>query len=162
MKRAACLVLGVMAVGPRSVLAQAPMDLDALVRRGDLYDVYLHPQTSEPYDGAVEARWEATGILRERGTLADGRWDGLHEWYHVNGQLSTRETYLDGRLHGLSEAYFKSGQLSVVENYDSGRLHGPYESYWVRGALAEHGTWSAGEPCGEWESFGRTIQHPPC
>ena len=162
MSRAAWLVLGLMTVGGAYVSAQAPMDLDDLVRRGDLYDVYLHPETFEPYDGAVEATWVLTGTLRERGTLVEGKWDGLHEWYHLNGQLSTRETYLDGQLNGLSEAYFKSGQLSVVENYDNGRLDGPYEAYWVRGMLAEKGNWSAGEQCGEWLSFGRTTMHPPC
>ena len=141
-----------------AVVAQEPMDLDALVLRGD---VYVHPETFEPYSGEVVAMWNPVTV-KERGRLVNGRWDGLHEWYHLNGQLATRETYVDGRLNGLSESYFKNGTLSLLETYVDDQLDGPYEAYWTRGWLAERGGWSAGRPCGDWESFGDTVIYPPC
>lgn len=151
-------------VASGSATTQQPMDLDALVQRGDLY---LHPDTFEPYDGEVVAYWDRgttnlQGMVRERGTLSDGQWDGVHEWYHLSGELATRETYRNGRLDGPSETYFKTGQLSAIEHYANDRLHGSYESYWHRGRLAERGQWANGEPCGNWLSFGRTIIYPPC
>lgn len=139
--------------------AQQATDLSTLVRRGS---VYLNPRTLEPFDGPVQSFWEETGMLREKGTLVDGRWEGEHEWYHVNGELSTRETYVNGRLHGPSRSYFKNGTLSVSENYQNGQLDGPYEAYWTRGWLAEKGRWEAGQPCGEWLSFGRNVTYSPC
>ena len=157
--------LGLIWTAGISLQAIQAMDLDELVRRGDLY---LNPRTSEPYSGPVESRWpggptgQAGRVLRERGTLVEGAWDGVHEWFHLSGELATRETYRDGQLNGPSETYFKTGQLSATENYASGHLSGPYESYWHRGLLAERGAWSGGEPCGIWFSFGRTVSYPPC
>lgn len=138
--------------------AQEPLDLDELERHGDLW---VHPETSEPYTGPVVDTWDGDTI-RERGTLVDGVWDGTHEWFHINGQLATRETWMDGELHGLSESYFKNGTLSLREMYVHGELHGPYEAYWTRGWLAERGHWEEGERCGDWESFGETVIYPDC
>ena len=158
MKKTAFLVVGLTVIGQVGLHAQAGMDLDDLVRRGDSY---LDPQTFAPYTGLVVGRW-ASQTVRERGTLVAGKWDGLHEWYHENGRLSVRETYDDGQLDGPSEAYFKSGQLSVKETYKNGQLEGPYESYWARGRLAERGSWTSGRECGEWISFGRSTVYSPC
>lgn len=164
MKRTAFLALGMMLLAPVALRAQSPMDLDRLVRRGELF---LHPDTFEPYSGPVQRYWQRgtngeAGHLRERGTLVDGKWDGVHEWYHLTGELATSETYRNGTLNGPSETYFKTGQLSAKENYGNGQLDGPYETYWHRGLVAERGAWSHGQPCGNWLSFGRTIIYPAC
>lgn len=138
--------------------AQEPTDLDQLVLRGE---IWVDPATSQPHTGPVVDLW-VNGNLRERGTLVEGRWDGVHEWFHFNGLLATKETYVDGKLNGPSETYFKNGNLSLREIYVDGELHGAYEAYWARGRLAERGRWQAGERCGEWESFGRTVVYPGC
>ena len=158
MKRAVFLIVGLMVVAQVRLDAQEAMDPADLVRSGD---VHLHPQTREPYTGAVEAWWNP-GTLKERGTMKEGRWDGSQEYYHLNGKLSGRMTYREGVLHGPTETYFKSGQLSDRGSFKDGEWDGPYEAYWARGRLAERGTWTAGERCGEWEIFGRTVSHPPC
>lgn len=145
-------------VGGAPASAQEAMDLDRLIERGG---VYLEPGTLRPYSGPVARMW-GPGVVRERGTLADGRWTGSHEWFHLNGRLSGRETWQGGVLNGPAEMYFKSGLLSVRENYANGELDGPYESYWTRGALAERGAWRSGRPCGEWTSFGRPVVFPSC
>ena len=155
---AVAAVVGPTITGATPAAAQEAMDLDRLIeRRG----VYLEPGTLEPYSGPVARMWTAD-VVRERGTLAEGRWTGVHEWFHQNGRLSGRETWQDGVLHGPAEMYFKSGVLSVRENYTDGELDGPYESYWTRGALAERGAWRSGRPCGEWTSFGRSVVFPSC
>ena len=153
---AAVVAPAVAGAGPAA--PQEAMDLDRLIERAG---VYLEPGTLEPYSGPVARMWTA-GVVRERGALAEGRWTGVHEWFHQNGRLSGRETYQDGVLHGPAEMYFKSGLLSVRENYTNGELDGPYESYWTRGALAERGAWRTGSPCGEWTSFGRSVVFPSC
>lgn len=158
MKNTVLLALGITAIVHVGVDAQEPMSLDGLVQRGD---VYLHPETFEPFSGVVERIWMGD-IPRERGMLKDGKWDGVHEWFHMNGRLATQETYINGTLNGPSESYFKSGNISARETYGNGQLNGPYESYWHRGRLAERGEWSGGEPCGNWLSFGRTIIYPAC
>ena len=165
MTRSLCLWLTLGLSVPALAGARQAMDLDALISRDG---VYLDPRTSEPHSGPVERHWPGspTGqdgpILRERGTLVEGRWDGVHEWFHLSGELATRETYRGGKLSGPSETYFKTGQLSAKENYLDGRLNGPYESYWHRGRLAERGQWRSGRPCGTWLSFGRTVSYEAC
>lgn len=151
-------MVGSAATTARPAAAQEAMDLGRLIERGG---VYLEPGTLEPYSGPVVRMWTA-GVVRERGTLAEGRWTGVHEWFHQNGRLSGRETYEDGVLHGPAEMYFKSGLLSVRESYTDGELDGAYESYWTRGALAERGAWRSGRPCGEWTTFGRSVVFPSC
>lgn len=138
--------------------AQEPMDVDRLELKSG---VWVNPETSRPHSGPVINMW-GNGNLRERGTLLEGRWDGVHEWFHFNGLLATREQFVDGKIHGPSESYFKNGNLSLREMYVNGELHGAYEAYWARGRLAERGRWNEGERCGEWESFGRTIAYPDC
>lgn len=151
-------VLAVLAIAPSALAAQTPTDMDRL-RRHD--GVWVHVETGKPHTGPVIDSWD-DGTLRERGTLVDGRWDGVHEWYYMNGQLATRESYVDGALHGLSESYFKNGTLSLREIWVNGERDGPYEAYWTRGWLAEKGRWRDGERCGEWESFGQTVIYPAC
>ena len=158
MKHAAILVIGLMAVAATSLGAQAPADLDGLVRRGN---VYLDPATGDPYSGPVVRMFDSQRV-RERGTMLNGTWDGERESFHLNGFVSLRETFRDGQLNGPAEAYFKSGQLSAKEMYRDGRLDGPYESYWSRGWVAEQGSWSGGEQCGEWVTFGRSLVFPMC
>lgn len=124
---AALLVTLLLSV-PATLAAQAPMNLDRLVdRRG----VYLHPETLEAYSGPVVAMWDAS-IVRLRGTLENGRWDGVRETFYLDGQLETRETYRDGVLHGPFESYFRTGRPSDKGTYDEGQLEGPYEAYWSR------------------------------
>ena len=168
MNRAILIVLGLLAGTHAAVQAQQPMDLDQLEeRRG----VYLQRPTFEPYTGPVIATWERTGFVRERGTLVDGRWDGVRESFYQLGSMKARETYSNGVLHGPYEAFFKKGAQSDRGTYVNGRLDGPYESFWIR-QKAEDGTFSEGRMCGEWvryypqSSYGLRVEstetYPPC
>jgi len=167
MKRVITIVLGLLAAGHLAAHAQQPMDLDRLEeRRG----VYLQRPSFEPYTGPVLAQWE-DGTVRVRGTLKNGRWDGVRESYYQLGTLKARETYTNGVLNGPFEAYFKMGSPSDKGTYVDGRLDGPYESYWLR-QPAERGTFTGGRMCGHWiryypqSSYGLRVEstedYPAC
>jgi hypothetical protein len=143
------------------------MDLDQLEeRRG----VYLQRPSFEPFTGPVLATWD-DGTIRVRGTLVNGRWDGVRESYYQLGTLKAREQFSNGVLDGPFEAYFKIGSPSDKGAYLDGRLDGPYESFWLR-QPAEHGTFTQGRMCGEWtryyprSSYGLRVEstesYPPC
>ncbi len=185
MQRSWLLALGLLAGAPPVLSAQTPLSLDELIdRRG----VFLHRQTLEPYTGPVVAMWDASRI-RERGTLLNGRWDGVRETYYLEGPLELRETWQNGLLNGPFEGWFREGSPSDRGMYRNGLLEGPYESHWSRGLLtnpdtrqanletrqgelAERGTYSAGLPCGEWYRWvpldgggmraEEPISYPPC
>jgi len=167
MKRVTMIVLGLLAVTRVAAQAQQPMDLDRLEeRRG----VYLQRPAFEPYTGPVLAKWE-DGSVRVRGTLVNGRWDGVRESYYQLGTLKARETYTNGVLNGPFEAYFKMGSPSDKGTYLNGRLDGPYESYWLR-QPAERGAFADGRMCGHWiryypqSSYGLRVEstedYPAC
>jgi antitoxin component YwqK of YwqJK toxin-antitoxin module len=184
MKKTAFLLLGLLLSGQTALRAQAPMNLDQLVQRDG---VYLNPRTLEPYSGQVVSRWSASTV-KEQGTLRNGRWNGVHETYYLNGQLESRDTYANGVLEGPFVAYFRKGTVSDKGTYRNGLLDGPYESYWSRmqgmplhaheqgqnmsGDMAEQGTYAAGRPCGQWYRFvpkgggglrtPRTVDYGPC
>jgi hypothetical protein len=148
MKRIPLAVLGMLVVAHSALYAQRPMDLDQLEeRRG----VYLQRPAFEPYSGSVLATWD-DGTVRERGTLVNGRWDGVRESYYRLGTLKARETYSNGVLNGPFEAYFKMGTPSDMGTYVDGRLDGPYESFWLR-QPAEQGAFAAGRMCGAWTRY---------
>jgi antitoxin component YwqK of YwqJK toxin-antitoxin module len=185
MLRSLLLAFGLTLAAHSAAWAQAPLDFSELIdRRG----VYLHRGTLEPYNGPVVAKWDSLRI-RERGTLRNGRWDGVRETFYMEGKMESRETWQNGVLHGPFESYFRLGNPSDKGTYRDGRLDGPYESYWSRvaapgqyglntqieigdGELAERGAYAAGEPCGEWYRFlpvgagGMRFQkpanYPPC
>lgn len=167
MKRIMLLLLGVLAAGHVGLAAQEPMNLDQLEnRRG----VYLERPSFEPYSGPVIAYWE-DGRVRVRGTLVDGRWDGVRESYYALGTLKARESFSEGVLDGPFEAYFKKGAPSDKGTYVNGRLDGPYESFWLR-QPAEVGEFDNGRMCGHWtryyprSSYGlrveSTADYEPC
>jgi hypothetical protein len=167
MNRLPMILLGLLVLAHAPLRAQQAMDLDQLEeRRG----VYLQRPSFEPYSGPVVATWP-DGKVRVRGTLANGRWDGLREMYYQLGTLKARETFSDGVLNGPFEAYFKVGVLSDKGTYVDGRLDGPYESFWLR-QPAERGAFASGRMCGTWtryypqSSYGLRVEstatYPPC
>jgi hypothetical protein len=148
MNRVTLILLGLLAGANATLQAQQPMDLDVLeARRG----VYLQRPNFEPYTGLVLATWD-DGRVRERGTLVNGRWDGVRESFYQLGTLKVQESYTNGVLHGPFEAYFKKGSPSDRGTYVEGRLDGPYESFWIR-QKAEDGTFASGRMCGEWTRY---------
>jgi len=167
MKRKTLLLLALLAAAHLPLRAQEPMNLDDLEnRRG----VYLQRPSFEPYTGPVVAYWE-DGHLRERGTLVNGRWDGVRESYYGLGTLKARETYENGVLNGPFEAFFRKGAPSDKGTYVDGRLDGPYQSFWLR-QPAEVGEFNSGRMCGHWvryypvSSYGLRVEstedYAPC
>jgi len=173
MTRTAPLLLGLLFGVQTALIAQAPRSLDDLVdRRG----VYLDAETLEAHTGPVVAMWDAVNV-RVRGTLQNGRWDGVLERFYLDGKLEVKETYRNGVLHGPFASYFRTGRPSDRGTYAEGRLQGAYEAFWSRtqgdihaahgaghtgmdmdmemaaGDLMERGTMVDGRPCGEWYRF---------
>jgi len=133
-----------------------PMELDDLVVQGQ---IYLDPQTREPFSGPVESHVD--GELFERGTLDRGVRDGQWEYY-LDDHLSWRGSYKQGELHGWSVDYDEQGRLLTRVMYANGVEDGPYEMY-DEGVLWLVGAHSAGEPCGSWTAFGVPLDsYAPC
>ena len=120
-----------------------PRPMDELVRQGD---VFLDPETLEPYSGTAFSTFdEQPLVIEERLTLRAGTYDGPYEAYFANRKLSSKEVYQNGRKHGPYAWYSDSGRLFEEGTYHQGVLDGPYEAYWESGELYERGTYLAGD-----------------
>ena len=114
-----------------------PRNLDTLVQQGE---VYMDPETMEPYSGQVyefDPAFEGfQDMVLEQGDLKDGLKDG--PWEH-----------------------FANGQVNETGSYSSGKREGPWESY-TNGQLLAKRSYSNGEPCGEWVFDDRERSYSPC
>ena len=97
-------------------------------RVGPEGDVFLDPETLEPYSGTAFSTFdEQPLVIEERLTLRDGTYDGPHEAYFANRRLSSKEVYENGRKHGSYVWYSDTGRLFEEGTYHQGVLDGPYE-----------------------------------
>jgi antitoxin component YwqK of YwqJK toxin-antitoxin module len=183
MKRTLLFVLALIAAGSGHADAQARQNLSDLVQRGD---TYLTPGTLEPYNGPV-VLMQSPNKVGMWASLRNGKFHGLYELYHPNGQLSFQIMYKDGLKDGLSDTYFENGEPQSKLNYRDGEDHGEHVWYyqngrlmyrmnfqngvkhgleeWYResGELSRGGINNMGEECGEWISLLRGRQtYPPC
>ena len=77
---------------------------DLVVRDGIIYKKF----TNKPYSGSVEGE-DKDGEFH-KGTIKNGKREGLWEKYHENGQLKKIGTFKNGKLDGSFERYHENGQ----------------------------------------------------
>ena len=99
-------------------------------RQGVHYEI----NSQTPFTG-IFVMYHENGKLYYKGTLKDGKEDGLSESYHENGQLITKGTLKDDKQVGLYERYYENGQLDRKGNYKDGKQVGLWESYHENGQL---------------------------
>jgi antitoxin component YwqK of YwqJK toxin-antitoxin module len=161
----------------------ADRPIDELVRQGE---VFLDPETLEPYTGTVFATFEDNpAVVARRVSLREGRYDGPYRRYFESGQLFEEGTYRMGSLDGPYVAYWEGedlyergtyrggafdgprtwyldGRLVERATYVDGVLEGPYQRFAEDGTLDVRGELRDGKPCGSWLERGETIEHPSC
>ena len=139
-----------------------PRNLDTLVQQGE---VYMDPETMEPYSGQVyefDPAFEGfQDMVLEQGDLKDGLKDG--PWEHLaNGQVNETGSYSSGKREGPWESYHENGRLGDRGLYLKNEREGPWEAYYEDGELRSKGSNSNGGPCGEWVFDDRERSYSPC
>jgi antitoxin component YwqK of YwqJK toxin-antitoxin module len=81
--------------------------------------------------------------------------DGVHEFWHDNGQLKARHMYEGGVRHGLSEQWYanKVGQIKCRCTNERGKLDGLLESWYENGQQKLICTYKNGKKDGHSESW---------
>jgi len=95
-----------------------------LVERNDLY---YEKFTNVPFTGKV------TG--KEKGSIKNGKRDGVWIGYHENGQLWYKQNYKNDEKDGAWVSYFDNGSLEYKGNYKNGKIDGAWVRYWTNGQL---------------------------
>ena len=62
------------------------------------------------------------GQIRSKGTIKNGKREGIWKWFHQDGSLWTIENYSNGQLDGEWKQYDKSGNLELKQVFDKGEL----------------------------------------
>lgn len=110
-------------------------DIDTLEMEADMY--WVDPGTGEPYSGPVMGALDDEGSTW-KGTLAEGRPDGLYE------------------------SFYAGCERWETSYWSSGVRHGTYESLYPEGGVIRSGAYSNGERCGEWVQFSGPLSYSPC
>ena len=101
----------------------------------------------------------------------DTKWSDDHD-HRVHCELREEGTYKNGKRDGPHKRYYLNGRLEFEVTYKDGEWHGPTRWYLENGELDEEGCYDMGEKCGEWKHYHRTlifktrkvetVSHPPC
>lgn len=73
--------------------------------------------------------------------------------YHPNGKLKKKGTLVDGKRDGVWEAYFENGLLQSRHTYSHGIDNGAVAVYYENGAYRYKGLFNMGKKYGEWVSY---------
>jgi len=96
----------------------------------DLFEkdgLYYRKFADVPFTGAVEGN--------EKGSLKDGKREGLWVWYYNNEHLFGKGEYKDGKEEGPFAWYYENGQLFLKGEYEDGKRGGLWVKYYDNGQL---------------------------
>ena len=121
--------------------SKTPTDLDTLNKRGD---TYYKVNSEEPFSGSVINKYES-GQNQMKGSLENGKDDGLVTIWYENGQMVIKGTYKDGKKDGLQIQWWDNGQ-KMYEGIDKDRkLDGLWTFWYENGQKLKEETYKDGE-----------------
>jgi len=90
--------------------------------------------TVENYkNGQRTGQWKTfsneTGILLEETNYLDGKKNGTHKTYYMDGTVSLEENYLNDKLHGKCATYYPKTGMATSGEYFNGSRTGFWEFY---------------------------------
>ncbi len=97
--------------------------------------------------------YHENGQLQSEGNYKDGKQEGLWKSYSYNGQLWVEENFKDDKKEGLFKFYFENGQLKGEGNYKDDKQEGLHKNYHENGQLKSEGNFKDGKPEGLWKFY---------
>jgi len=126
------------------------VQLDELQQRGDFYVV---PKTQKPYSGKFVTTYGKNNIIKEAGSLENGKRHGEITTYRKDGSIDEIQTFAENVLNGKKESYYENGNLERIEYYRDGKQDGKLEGYYEDGQLWFVGNYKDGKEDGKWEQY---------
>jgi antitoxin component YwqK of YwqJK toxin-antitoxin module len=148
------LLLGALAVGMAAVIWWASRRPPASLPEKPLAELIkvegrfvLRNDPNQPLTGWVTERY-ASGGLRSRTAVADGRLHGVSEGWHTNGVRQVEEHFVDGTSEGLVTKWHANGVKLSEGTARAGKFEGMFRRWHEDGQLAEELVLQAGQPEG--------------
>lgn len=113
------------------------LSIDELVYNDGLY---YKKSAVVPFTGELDEGWA-------RGTIKNGKRDGLWVGYWDNGRVAFKGAFKNGKEVGPWVEYYESGQLRFKGTWKNDKRHGPWVYYYENGTKNETltGTWHKGK-----------------
>lgn len=112
----------------------------------------LRNDTNRAFTGWVAEQY-ASGALRSRSHVIDGRLEGLSEGWHTNGVLQVREPFVSGLSEGVVTKWHANGAKLSEGTARAGKFEGTFRRWHTNGVLAEELSLVAGQPHGRARSW---------
>ena len=139
-------------------LLKEAVEFDSLQERGDLRH---QVNESEPYSGWAKEMWDS-GQVEALVQFKDGKMEGLHTWWHENGQKMGEGTAKDGKPDGLYMLWHENGQKKQESTYKDGKEDGLRTQWhengqkWLEKTFKD-GAWLGGSEK-YWNSKGEEVE----
>ena len=78
-------------------------------------DVYVVAKNQRPYSGKFVATFDGSNVIKESGTLRNGKRHGRSDVYYENGRLREISEWENGTQQGESRFFYNDGNLVVIE-----------------------------------------------
>jgi len=88
---------------------------DWVMRNG----LYYHPATGKPYSGTFDYTMDGS---RCRGTISNGKREGLFSEWYPNGRKKVKFSYRNNRPEGRVVSWFENGQVRSDMTFTNTRL----------------------------------------
>jgi antitoxin component YwqK of YwqJK toxin-antitoxin module len=112
--------------------------------------------TSYDSDGKITAtEIYKNGVLLSKGVIdEEGLYQGMWEFYYLNGNIRSKGEYKDGNKFGKWKYYFTSGKLEQEGAYDqNGKFSGEWKWYYENGNLLRREEYRRGIEDGNFEEY---------
>ena len=76
---------------------------------------------------------DAYGQYQSKGKLINGKLDGKHTTWYLNGQIQTETNYKDGKKDGKETLWMESGHIWMERYFKEGKLEGKQIQWYPNG-----------------------------
>jgi hypothetical protein len=108
-----------------------------------------HPP--QAYSGTVKFCNDSSGNVLAFGKVINGKYEGVHLNYHVNGTFSDKRFWVNGKREGIHK-FYENGHIKCKGLLENGMQQGEWKWY-EENKLITLGTFKNGKREGEWKWY---------
>ena len=109
--------------------------------------LFYNQKTNELYTGEF-VKYYKNGKKYTSRNFLKGKKNGIHYFWHANGQIGGKENWNEGKREGGWKSWYKNGQIKSQGSAKNGLDEGEWEAFYKDGQLKESGYFLKGKKHG--------------
>ena len=109
--------------------------------------LFYNQKTNELYTGEI-VKYYWNGKKYTSRNFLKGKKNGIHYFWHANGQIGGKENWNEGKREGGWKSWYKNGQIKSQGSAKNGLDEGEWEAFYKDGQLKESGYFLKGKKHG--------------